>query len=61
MNLVDVLVLFIAAPPAAGPPKLVKVLNEVQLVMPLPPKMSPNGEPKKPKGLKNDVLRVLAG
>lgn len=61
MNLVEVLVRFISAPPLLGPPKLVKVLKEVQLLMPLLPKISPNGEEKKPNGPRNDVLKVLPG
>ena len=65
MNLVDVLVRFIAPPaPLLGPPlKLEIVLKDVQFIpfIELPPKISPNGEPKKPKGLKNDVLSVFIG
>ena len=55
---------FISAWPP-GALKSLKVAKEVQLVMPLPPKKSPNGdrddELKKPNGPKNDVLRVFMG
>lgn len=59
MNLVDVLVLFTAAPPLGPPKLLLKVLKEVKLPS-LEASTSCNWGPKlRPNGPKNGVLRLL--
>lgn len=58
MNLVDVLVRFMAVPPL-GPPMLLNVLNEVKFGPPPPPAPIKSPKSNGANGEKKDVLKLL--